>query len=172
MQGEGILGTIAELSVAFTGFTGVVAVFGRRPDAEWAPLEVFRFRVLLGASLAALLFSLLPFLLHHGGIAEARVWRVGSALVVLHLVVVAALDTRTLARVRRESDQPIFFALETAVAAFALVVFLIQVLNALGQLASVSFSAFLAALVYYLFVSAVNFVRLLSRVGVELGRGP
>jgi hypothetical protein len=171
VQGEGILETIAELSVAFTGFTGVVAVFGRRPEAPWAPVEVFRFRVLLGASLATLFFSLLPFILHYSGLSNLVLWRACSGLVALHLASVAALDSRSLVRLRREGARPFFFALEASVAIVALPIFSAQVVNALGYLGDVSFALFLSALVYYLFVAAVNFVRLLSGVGVDIRAG-
>ena len=41
MQGEQILQTIAEVSVAFAGFTGVVLAFGRRSDRAWSPMDVY-----------------------------------------------------------------------------------------------------------------------------------
>jgi hypothetical protein len=172
MQGEAILETIAELSVAFTGFTGVVAVLGRRSAAPWAPLEVFRFRVLLGASLAALLFSLLPFPLHYARLSEEATWRTGSTLVAIHLATVAALDARSLAAVRREAGRQALLGLEAAVSFVAVIVFSVQVLNAFGYFSTNPFAPYFGALLYYLLVSALNFVRLLARVGVDIGGSP
>jgi hypothetical protein len=166
VQGEGILQTIAEISVAFTGFTGVVAVFGRRADQPWIPLELFRFRVLLGASLAALLFSLLPFIFHYAGVSNRLTWTAGSALITLHLAIVAAHDARTLVRIPRERHRAPLHGPELLVSAIALGVWLIQVLNVLSFFGDRSFAAYLVALIYYLFVAAVNFIRLLAPAGV------
>lgn len=166
MQGEGILQTIAELAVAFTGFTGVVAVFGRRADEPWAPLELFRFRVLLGASLAALLFSLLPFVMHYAGASARTTWALGSGLVALHLAAVALLDARYLLRVAPGKDRAPRYPGEIVVGAVALGVVAVQLLNVVGLLGGGSFAGYLVALVYYLFVAALNFVRLLAREGV------
>ena len=74
MQGEGILETIAELSVAFTGSreSSQSSAPSRRAVGRPRRLSLPRF---LGASLEALLFSLLPFLLHHAGLSEIATWR-------------------------------------------------------------------------------------------------
>lgn len=64
------------MSVAFAGFSGVVAAFRRRNPGEWSGLERFRFMVEF--SLATLALSLLPFFLAELGFDEAGMWRVSS----------------------------------------------------------------------------------------------
>ena len=56
-----ILLTLAEVSVAFAGFSGVVAVFGRRDPGTWSFADRFRFFSLVHASLFSLLLCIMPF---------------------------------------------------------------------------------------------------------------
>jgi hypothetical protein len=99
-------------------------------------------------------------------------WRAGSALVALHLATVAVLDARSLAAVRREAGRHSLLGLEAAVAFVAVIVFSVQLLNGFGYFSANPFAPYFAALLYYLLVSAVNFVRLLARVGVDIGGSP
>lgn len=65
--------TLAEVSIAFAGFSGVVGVFGggsALSDAE----RTLRVRMMITASLAAFFSSLLPLVLGQFGFAFELVW--------------------------------------------------------------------------------------------------
>ncbi len=51
LQGSDVLTILAEIFVAFAGFTGIVTALGHRSEGKWRPVDVIRFRALLEASL-------------------------------------------------------------------------------------------------------------------------
>ena len=55
-----ILVSLAEVSVAFTGFIGIVVVLGGGPDREWKPVEDARFWTLMLNTLTPIALALLP----------------------------------------------------------------------------------------------------------------
>ena len=55
-----ILLGFAGVGATFTGFSGVVAVFGRRVHGEWFPEDRFRLTNLMVTSLSACLLSFAP----------------------------------------------------------------------------------------------------------------
>jgi hypothetical protein len=68
------LDTIAEVSVALAGFSGLAAAFRSRNMRDWAEWERIWFWYILAWSFTSLLFSLLPAALGGLGIASASVW--------------------------------------------------------------------------------------------------
>jgi hypothetical protein len=166
MQGADLLQTVAEVSVAFAGFTGVVLAFGRRADRPWSPMDVYRFRVLLGASLQALLLSLIPFLLHYAGASERTTWAASSFLVCLLLLVVTAVDLRYLGPIREQIPRADRL-LGVGIGVGFVFVFPVQIANVLGAFTTGSIAAYLGALIYYLAMSSLMFLRLLAGVGLE-----
>lgn len=79
-----LLRTIAQISIAFAGFAGVVAAFG---TFRLAPeVTAFRVRMMVKIALATLLFSLLPFLPVEFGLSESDGWRVSAPLFALGMV--------------------------------------------------------------------------------------
>ena len=71
--------TLAEISVAFTGFASIVVIFKRRSSGEWDGIDAFRFRGMLAYSLLAALFSVTPLPLHAIGLPDQLVWAIGSS---------------------------------------------------------------------------------------------
>lgn len=78
--------TMAEVSIAFAGFSGVVGVFGYRNRQSDYRLKFFRVGGMVGFSLIAALFSFVPLLLSAIGIPEAVVWRLASGTLALALL--------------------------------------------------------------------------------------
>jgi hypothetical protein len=161
MQGEAVLETIAEVSVALAGFTGVVAAFGQRGGERWSVTNVFRFTAMLGASFSALFYALFPFLLHHLGFSEITIWRLGSAAVALELVLlVGGRLSPSLRKHFHEVMNEASRALAVFVLALVTVVTVTQVLNAVGNFPERSFGAYLVGIAYFLFIASLMFVRL------------
>lgn len=83
MEGSDILQTIAEVSIALTGFTGIVVALGRRADDSISGFALIRFRILLVASLLALALALLPFFGHYLRVRPELTWSACSAVVAI-----------------------------------------------------------------------------------------
>ncbi len=77
--------TIAEVSVAFAGFSGVVAVFGRRDPGRWPLTDRYRFYSLVETSLVAAFLSLVPFGCAAVGLSPEVVWGLASILTVVYM---------------------------------------------------------------------------------------
>lgn len=80
-----VLLTLTEVSVAFAGFSGVVAVFGRPKIGDWSIGDRYRFLALVETSLAAAFLSLLPIGLTVVQLSPEFVWRAGSILSVVYV---------------------------------------------------------------------------------------
>jgi hypothetical protein len=55
MAPEDILTTTAEIGIALAGFSGIVAVLGRRAEGAWSGADRVRLAMLLETSFAAVL---------------------------------------------------------------------------------------------------------------------
>ena len=80
MEHQEYLSLVAELAVAFAGFTGIVAAFRFR-STSWNTEELANFSTMLRASISALFLSLLPYLLHQLIENTDIAWRIASAAV-------------------------------------------------------------------------------------------
>jgi len=163
VEGEGILQTIAEIAVAFTGFTGVVAAFGRRSDRKWSDVDILRFRIMLATSLCALLYSVLPFVLFHLGLTSAALWRLGSALLAAQIVANTLYRNIQAWRTGTDSVRAVGGKIPGLVLlTFIVAVVVVQTLNALGMFPQRSFALYLFGVTYFLVNCSFNFVRLVT----------
>ena len=166
MEGESILQTTAEVSVALAGFTGVVAAFGQRRE-QWSAADTVRFRVMLGTSLSALVFSILPIAVHHSGVEPSATWLISSSLLASHFVIMAVVNTRQLRQVDAFGDPQL--RVWVFVLAFLLVAVAvgILVLNAADIGFHRAFGPYFLGLCCLLLIAALMFKRLLSFVGQQ-----
>lgn len=65
---------IAQLAATIAGFSAIVALIDRNIGKEWADVAYWRIDLLLRASLSAMLFSLLPFVLLGFGMKQEFSW--------------------------------------------------------------------------------------------------
>ena len=153
-----ILLTLAEVSVAFAGFAGVVAVFGRREPGTWSFLDRVRFFSLVHASLSAFLHCIVPFGLLAFQLTEAVVWRWSSGLFVVN---VTAATVLLLGRIRAASTSD--RAGLTIVSVYVMIAMLVPILalNVQNVVASGSFGPFLAGLIFLLAYCSFLFARML-----------
>jgi hypothetical protein len=92
---QSILSTVAEVSIALAGFTGVVAVLGNRRKHDWTPEERLQLRTLVETSLTALFASFVPSVLDLITTSEPAVWRSANfVLGTLHLANLVAFLRR------------------------------------------------------------------------------
>lgn len=80
MEAGDALSVLAEVSVAFAGFSGIVTVFRRRNPGDWSRLDRFRFRFMVEFSLATLTLSLVPFFAFELGLEGRALWRTCSVV--------------------------------------------------------------------------------------------
>jgi hypothetical protein len=159
MKAAEALAALAEVSVAFAGFSGIVTAFRRRDPGAWSRLDRFRFRFMIEFSLATLALSLLPFFLSELGFAEPRVWSLSSLVLgggaFFYLV-------RSVVRLwpLLDTGEPVSLRLASVSVAVGIGVTVSAFLNAAGLFAEPS-GVYLAGVGGCLFVSSAMFARLL-----------
>jgi hypothetical protein len=159
------LRTIAEIAISLAGFTGIVAVLGRRARGEWTPLELLRLRLLLETSLGVLFCSFLPALLLAAGVGATSGWRVANLVqALLHSGGLVALRGRV-HRLDPDHWPPSERRLSLVLVPVSLGLVAAQLLVAAGPLAGRGYLWFLLGLVYLLFLAVLHFVVLLFPEG-------
>src|SRR5262245_15275108 len=94
MEDVDALLALAQISVAFAGFSSIVVLFNRRDLAEWHALDTTRFRVMLLASLMAGFFAVLPLPLYKLRVPIDLLWSICSAALGICLVGAAIVHFR------------------------------------------------------------------------------
>ena len=152
--------TLAEIALGLAGFTGVIVVFGRDPNAPLQGVDAYRVARMLSASLGGLFFSLLPEGMLATGLAPTTTWRAGSLLLLGYLVVAgrsALVGTRAL-----EPEQRAYLDVRYLRAVPVLLggVGLMLGLNVLGVWWSPGYPAFYFGVLSLLAFAAFQFVRI------------
>jgi hypothetical protein len=167
LQGSDILTILAEIFVAFAGFTGIVAVLGQRSEGEWRPIDVIRFHSLLEASLAGLLLSVLPFSSFYFGVADTDTWRFGSAFMAIYLVFVFYKTIRKHQKLGASDDPDYVPGARLSLLILAIPVLAVLTLNALGIGLHHTFPGYLVGLIYTLILCCAMFILLLRFVRAD-----
>jgi len=155
------LRTLAEVAVALTGFTGIVAVLGRRAGGEWAPLEMLRLRMLLETSLGVLFLSLLPLVMQTLRPSEQSLWRVSNGLECLVYLGGLLLLCLRVSKLEPSQWPPEEKWLTAALVPLSLVILGLEAGFALGILTAYGSFAYLLGLAFLLGLAALHFVLLL-----------
>jgi len=167
LQGSDVLTILAEIFVAFAGFTGIVAALGQRSEGKWRPVDVIRFRALLEASLAGLVLSVAPYGFHYFGVMEAITWSVGSSLLAVYVVSILLRIIQE-QKERRAAEDPDFVpGVRLILVSLSVPVVVIQLLNTIGVGLQHTFPGFLVGLIYLLILCCAMFVLLLRFVRTD-----
>ena len=158
-----ILLGFAGVGATFAGFSGVVAVFGRRAHGEWLPEDLFRLRNLMFMSLGVCLLAFTPLVLATWHLAQARTWALASLLLGTGSIVYL-LYARP-ARQRLRSERPdLMPTWASAVFIVALsVAAILQFGNIAGLLLDRGAAPYLAGLLALLCIAAMQFAFLVIR---------
>jgi hypothetical protein len=153
---QSILTTVAEVSIALAGFTGVVAVLGNRRNHDWSPEERLQLRTLVETSLTAMFASFVPSVLFLALDSEPAVWRSANLFLgALHLANLVAF-------LRRATDaKPT--ASQKGLIVLGIAMILAHLLTAAGLIPWYVL-VFLVGLLQQVFIAALNFVLLLFPV--------
>ena len=168
MEAEGLLLTIAEVSVAFAGFAGIVAIIGRRGTGEWHAGDLLRFWQMIEVSMLGVIFSLLPFVFYHAGITASQTWAASSAMLA------AASGIQMLRAAVRTvkaagTDGTLSLAFSAGFVLIGLIVIAILVANAVGFLFHQTVAPYVVGIFWNLCLACVLFWRLLKFSGLPYG---
>jgi len=154
------LQTIAEISIAFAGFSGLVVAL-RRNTGPLTDVQKYRLRVLLVLAFGAMFLSLLPELLAEFRVVPARLWLWASAVAMIFsaafLVWWIAASRRMMRLVPEIFDG--FAVFRMASGHVVVAALLLGVIT--GWIGERSAGAYTSALVWYLLHAAQQFSRML-----------
>jgi hypothetical protein len=161
MDEEGLLLTIAEVSIGFAGFAGIVALFGRRAGGIWSIADRLRFNSLVRHALLSLFAAFLPLAIHYVDPDHGSPWRLSSSVFGVVFLLLFWTGCRRIPEVRASGDSEAnirgAWVLVAAFAVLALALFL----NAIGVVFQGDAAPYLVALFFTLILTGVFFARLL-----------
>jgi hypothetical protein len=163
VQHEDLLIGIAEISIALTGFAGVVVVLGRRSSGPWPLAEQYHFRSLIENGLLAVLAALLPFAVLQHTSDPSTVWRVSSGIFgaasLAHAVVIQGRRQRRLRTTEGTAGLlPTPWMIVIGLGSIAVHIALF--LNAAGLFFEGTFGPYLYGLLWDLSMGSLFFIRL------------
>ncbi|HEX5788345.1 MAG TPA: hypothetical protein VFY03_09210 [Woeseiaceae bacterium] len=154
------LQTIAEIGIAFAGFSGLVIAF-RRKAGPLTAVHRYRLRILLTLAFGALFLALLPDVLASARIDPVTAWRVAAGIAALFSSVFLAwwcAVSRRMVRIVPEIFHR--FAVIRIVTGHAMMALLLWAV-ACGPLEAQGAPVYLGALAWYLVHAAQQFWRML-----------
>jgi hypothetical protein len=161
MEVNTVLASLPEIGIGLVGFTGVVAVFGRRAAGQWNPSDLTRFYLLLHMSTLVVFLSLVPAWLGQLKISAAAIWQLSSGLLALGH---GSSFAWALSSVRPTEASPGLVRLRPfVVPIFAIGAFVIlgEVVVAFGFFRALGEFIFTGALMWVLLLAVLSFVTLL-----------
>jgi hypothetical protein len=161
MDGESLLTAAIEVGIALAGFSGIVAVLGRRTEGGWSIADKIRLQLLLQTSFSTILFAMLPLFLLSMRIAPSSIWRISSGIWLVYIAVDVPVRMRQIARSREESAETISTRYVASLAAGLMAVFLVQLLNAVSLAQA---WPHLLAVIWTIVVAFIQFIRLLRGI--------
>ncbi len=153
--------TVTEVGIALAGFSGVVAILGRRSSGEWSAPDWLRFAMLLALSFGAVLFSLFPTLALALGASEPAAWALSSFMLAAFFVTTYILINRRVSRLGEEAAPQFTPATRITTGATMLPVVIVLGLNAAGIGFSQEFGPFFLGVLWLLGLAGFQFYRLL-----------
>ncbi len=154
----GALQNLAEVGVAITGFSGIVAVVGYSSAGSWTTADRDGFRALVVWSLGAAFLAYVPVVLSSLGPHVSMPWRLSNGVsAVFHgyILLGSFRGYRAHPEIRTRYHFSLFSIGSVVLAA--------EIAAALGPLASVAPSVYLIAVLWFLFIAASCFLHLVDR---------
>lgn len=152
-----VLLTLAEITIAIIGFSGIVGALGRDESRSRSSDEYVLFRWMLDYSLAALLNALIPFLVFATGVGESMGWRISSIVWLVGWIVYSILARAYLGEMYKRSTP-----LDRSFHVGDYLVVAVVVLNAVGWPFAPGFLPYFIAVLWFIGGAIVGFVRLIG----------
>jgi hypothetical protein len=155
---------IAEVGAVFVGFSSIVAIFGRRPNGAWVPMDRIRIRNLVEQALAVAVLGFLPLALSSLNVSETNTWTISSVVLGIFLGLDLTLWIIRARVLRKHAALRIWMA---AVGSVSLgVALFLQVLNVSGWIFDNESGPYVAGLLLILSLAGLQFALLIfSRIG-------
>ena len=157
-----VLLSIAEISVAFAGFAGIITAISGRDQAVWDPGNTTRFRVMVYGSLSATVMALMPyvFLLNF----EQVDWTLSVGVFAIYLLIFSTVMIRGFIRQRKALKSSVSIVISCLLLAATVT----QILAFVGVLAADLGIYYFG--VFCLFIqSTIAFVRLITQAILRQG---
>jgi hypothetical protein len=161
---EELLGTLAEVAVAFAGFAGLASLFGERADAPRRAFDVFDRVAMIGFGVQAAAFALLPRIVAALGATEPLAWRLCGFLMAAALLgwsLYGASRRRRIARAVGASAREARDWLPRAGVAISVVLLVLFVLRPAERIAGIYVTTLFGMLAF----SSAYFLRMLIPAG-------
>lgn len=155
MTGGGALLTIAELAISLAGFSAVISAF--TIHGKLTPVDRSKFLWLFATAFVAALLSFVPVVLDEAGLADARLWRMSSLVMVLVWFVSMGIWLVDVVRDRRVGTAA-SFADGPLLVVPALANLLLQVLNIWGGFWQPSPAAYTIGTLVWLYAASLAFL--------------
>ena len=160
MQIPQSLQTIAEISIAFAGFSGLIVAF-RKDTGPLTEIEKYRLQILLALAFGAIFLSFLPELLQNLEMEAQKIWVYSSTALTLYSIAFFSwwiIASRRMMRVVPEIFD--WFAFSRMAVGHVAIVSL-QVAVIFSWLVDYGAAVYVIALIWYLMHAAQQFVRML-----------
>ncbi|MDP2705517.1 MAG: hypothetical protein Q8O71_03970 [bacterium] len=105
MKEEGFLLTLAQVGIAFAGFSGLITVF-RKSEKPWTLIEIAAVKLILQHTLGLFCFSLLPVFIFYWHGSEKQIWRISSIALAGFFWVVFVYNWQQLRRLTKDGHVP------------------------------------------------------------------
>lgn len=161
MPREALLLAMAEVSITLVGFAGIVVFLGRRAEGSWSEADRTRMWGMIEAGLLTLGLSLLPFLVWELGSAGADPWGVSSGIFVVFGGLSLVVWIRRGRVVMKTEDPEVSTGAGVGAMVLSGLILLSLAFNAVGIGFERDFGPYLIAILWYLALACIMFVRLL-----------
>ncbi|MDH3748242.1 MAG: hypothetical protein OER97_08535 [Gammaproteobacteria bacterium] len=160
MQVPQSLQTIAEISIAFAGFSGLIVAL-RRNTGPLTEVEKYRLKVLLALAFGAMFLSFLPELLQDLEFGVQKIWLYASSALSLYSVVFLIWWISASLRIMRDVPEIFNWFAFSRMAAGHMAIVSLQIPVICSVLVEKGAAVYMIGLIWYLMHAAQQFARML-----------
>ncbi len=160
MQVPQSLQTIAEISIAFAGFSGLIVAF-RKNTGPLTDVEKYRLQILLALAFGAMFLSFLPELLQNLEIDVQKIWVYASSALSLYSIVFLIWWISASRRIMRVVPEIFNWFAFSRMAVGHVAIVSLQVAVIFSVLVEKGAAVYVIALIWYLMHAAQQFARML-----------
>ena len=154
------LQTIAEIGIAFAGFSGLIVAL-RKNTGPLTDVEKYRLQILLALAFGAMFLSFLPELLQSYEIEAQKVWIYASSVLALYSIIFLFWWISASRRIMRIVPEIFNWFAFSRMAAGHVAIVSLQIAVVFSWLVEKGAAVYVIALIWYLMNAAQQFARML-----------